>query len=826
MALKTEQRLVTVTINGQQYTVPEGMTILEACRMVGIEVPNMCYQPLLRPWGSCRICTVEILGRRGGLVESCAAQVRDGMEIATNSPACEEARRFVLEMYLIDHALDCPTCDKSGECYLQDNTYFHNVRPSPYDRPKIARPYKHFSDVIDYKWERCIICARCTRVCDEVIGVTAIEILNRGLEAEVSPAWGIDLRDTTCTSCGMCIAVCPVGALTDRKFAHHPWELDTTETICGFCDVGCTLNVEHNRGLVRRVTHLWERGLNYGYTCVRGKWGYEHVQHPDRLEQAYRRQGDALVPVSLDEALDFAAEQLRHYQGNTFAALASQDATNEELYALQLFTRAVMGSNNIDRLATPAQRAVEQALLDSFGLPVNTNSVQELFTDTACALVVGPSIGEHAPVASYWLYWSRNTREAKTIVISHDHYPLCDRAEVWIRASRGSEAAILHAMARVIVEEGWAAPVLDNESFRAWQNAIRRIDVAAVAAQTGVSVELIRKAAELYATGGVGAAAQRPDGGYPPSAIFHTLAHEQNPADVYAATIALHNLALLTNNVGRPGAGVVAFRGPANAQGALDMGCHPALYPGYQPVADPTTRHAFAVAWLGRWNQQAPRLNGFAPLATLPEAPGYGLAELTQAIQRGEIRALWLVGSSHTFAKPLDASFLAALEQLEFLMVEDCFPSELTERAHLILPGAMFLEKDGTYTSADRFVQRLRIAVNPPGDAHSTLWYVQAIAQRLGYTIAVTHPGQLFQEIAHLAPIYRGISYPRLERGPLPWPLHDAVSAGDAVVFLGPNVPGGKWGIWLQQAAFGAASALRFDDGLARERLRFVVPAI
>ncbi|MDW8006961.1 MAG: 2Fe-2S iron-sulfur cluster-binding protein, partial [Thermomicrobium sp.] len=481
MTATAETRLVTVTIDGQQYTVPEGMTILEACRMVGIEVPNLCYQPLLRPWGSCRLCTVEILGRRGGLVESCAAQVRDGMEIATKSPACEEARRFVLQLYLIDHALDCPTCDKSGECYLQDNTYYHNVHTNPFRRPKLARPYKHLSQYIDYKWERCILCARCTRVCDEMIGVTAIEVLRRGLEGEIGSAWDIDLQQTTCTSCGMCIAVCPVGALTDRRFAHHPWELDATETICGLCDVGCTLNVEHNRGLVRRITHLWERGVNYGYTCVRGKWGYEAVQHPLRLEQALVRQGDELVPVALAEALDRAAELLRPYRGPAFALLASPDRTNEDVYFLQRFARQVMQSPNVERLATAAQRAVEAALTASFGLPVSTNSVQEVFTDGECLLIVGPNIGEKAPVASYWHAWAELYREATLIVVSPDEFPLFHRADVWLRIRPGTESFVLAAMARIIRDRGLARPVEEADGLDAVSAALDAVDPASAA---------------------------------------------------------------------------------------------------------------------------------------------------------------------------------------------------------------------------------------------------------------------------------------------------------------------------------------------------------
>jgi predicted molibdopterin-dependent oxidoreductase YjgC len=767
MTVKAETKLVTLKINGQDVTVPDGTTILEACQLEGIEIPNLCFQPMLRPWGSCRICTVEILGRRGGLVESCAAQVREGMEVATHSAAALESRQFVLQMYLIDHALDCPTCDKSGECYLQDNTYLHNVQISPYQRPKLAQQYDHLSDLIDYKWDRCIICARCTRVCDEVIGVTAIEVLGRGLEASIGPAYGMDLMDTTCINCGMCIAVCPVGAMTDRKFGAHPWELDATETICGFCDVGCTLNVEHNRGLVRRVSHLWDRGVNYGYTCERGKWGYEQVQHPERLYAAQIRQGEAVREADLDEALDLVAEKFRHYQGDQFAALASTSNTNEENYLLQQFTRAVMGTNNIDRLMTEGQRAVERALRDSLGVQASTNSVQEMFSEPGCTLVVGPNIVEKAPVGSYWINWARTYREAKAVVISRDHFPMCERAEVWIKPPAGGEAAIINAMAQVIVSEKLANPATNlNDGYDTWLTSLSSFSLDQVAQATGVPAEDIRRAAILYATGGHDDATSART---KPSTIYQTLANDS--ADIaYPASLALNNLALLTGQIGTSGGGVIAFRGPSNVQGAADAGCTPDQLPGYQVATDADARRTFEAAWLPRWNDAAVPQNGFKQTRALPESAGLSLDQMIDAIEAGQIKAMYIANSSHPGHYGIDPKLVAVLPKLEFLVVEDTFPSELTEQADVVLPGAMFLEKDGTFTNADRTIQRVRLTLEGPADAHPGWWYIQQLAKRLGYNLDHRHPATVLEEMSKLITLYQGASFPRLERGPMQWP--------------------------------------------------------
>ncbi|HKG28765.1 MAG TPA: molybdopterin-dependent oxidoreductase [Thermomicrobiales bacterium] len=789
-ATRTEQKMVTGIINGQEVTVPAGTVILEAARMAGIEIPNLCFQPLLRAWGSCRICTVEILGKRGGLIESCATPLTDGMEVLTHSPEVMQARQFILQMYLIDHALDCPTCDKSGECYLQDNTYLHNIHANPYRRPKFAQPYTHFSELIDYKWDRCIMCNRCTRVCDEVIGVTAIEGAYRSLEATIAPAYGADLTETLCTSCGMCIAVCPVGALTDRHFGLHPWELDTTETICGFCDVGCTINVEANRGLVRRVTNLWERGTNHGYLCERGKWGHEQVQHQDRLfYPTIRRLHADGKPFShestWDDAVELVAESLAHYQGDQFAALVSPDATNEEAYVTQLFTRAVMASPHVDRFLSPAQAAVARATRAGLGADVsNTNDMQELFTDVKAGLVVGPNIGKAAPIASYWFYHSQLYREAKYVVISHDDYPLGWRSPIYLKPNRGTTAVLLNGIARAIVDEGLVRPEAERDPMLvAWRASLGGYDLDRVAGITGVPSEFIHEAAMLYATGGAG-----PQAGaeYPASLIYQTVAHDElpgsghddygDPTEIAAACI---NLAIITGNLGRPGGGVASPRGPANYQGVTDMGAHPTRLPGGLDVLDAEARLRFEAAWMPHWGDRATTGNGFVPVRHLPSTTGLGLEALPATIESGHVKAMLIGNAVAGRFEAVNPALLAALPKLEFLVVTDFYAgTPLGRLADVVLPMAMSMEKDGTYTSFDRTVQRLRAAVPPMGEAKDAIDIFSRIARRMGYGMTYRGPARVADEIAKLVPGYGGVTYARLERNGVHVPATSYIDAG------------------------------------------------
>jgi predicted molibdopterin-dependent oxidoreductase YjgC len=423
-----------------------------------------------------------------------------------------------------------------------------------------------------------------------------------------------------------------------------------------------------------------------------------------------------------------------------------------------------MGSNNIDRLITKTQAAVDSALIGSFGVAASTAGMQEMRTDSHCALVVGPDIGYYEPVASYWLYWALRYREIKMIVVTDDHQFLCDRSDRWINAASGTEADVLNAMAKIVIDEGLAT---DSQELAGLRRQVSSVNIDAVATASGVSTDLLRESAILFATGGRGVKDGATD--YPASTIWHTVAAGTPRAEEVAT--AAHNLAILCGHIGKPGGGVLALRQNANMQGSLDVGCHPAMLPGGQLVSDETARAAFANLWSQRWNEEAVPQNGFKPSRALPSEPGVGIPGLVAAINSGQIKAMYISAQSHRWSRPLDADLTRALNQLEFLAVEDCFDSELTQMAHVVLPTAMYLEKDGSFTNLDRTVQRVRFAVTPPGDARPSSWLIGEIAGRLGYSLTAENIPAVMDEISGVIPEYAGVTFPRLERGGMQWPV-------------------------------------------------------
>jgi len=736
---------VTCIINGKSVTVPTGTTIINAAKKIGITITSFCYQPDLRPWGSCQMCVVNVLGRRGGTQISCATPVRDGMEVATHDETAYKARQDLLKFFLIDHALDCPTCDASGECQLQDSTYEYGVAENPFHRPKMVREVEHFSDLIDFKHDRCVTCSQCIRTCEEVIGASAITMANRGLESTIIPAFGNSLYDTDCTHCGMCVQVCPVGALTDREYGEHPWEMQTVRSICGFCPVGCSLDVQTREGDIKRAQgSAREYGVNRSYTCVKGRWGYDTVTNPARLETPLIRTGETFREATWEEALTLVADRLSAHRDGSFAAVSAPTLTNEDAFVLAQFTRDVMASPHVDVVGREMHAAGDRAMVAALGAAAVTNSKAELL-DAKMFLLVGTNMPETHPVLSYDLHIAVRTRDARMVIISPTWNNLCEVATVWLQVRPGTETTALLAMANVIAAENLHAAnfVAERaEGYDDWLASVREMTPAIAAERCGVPVAEIERAARLYAKGGFVRNPPPESGIYPPSAAFFG-SGITGLADGEDAATAVINLALLTGNIGRAGAGVWPLRDGTNHQGVLDVNC-------------------------------------------VPAAGGVGLGAMLAAVTSGAIRAA-LVSGFDPAGDPdtrLAKQSAHALEQLDFLVVHGLFMTETAKRADIVLPATTWTEVAGTLTNVDRHVQLLRPALVPLGGSRSLWDALNDLAGLMGADFGYGDASDVFDAIAANVTSYAGLSHQRLDwDGGLQWPVRSADDAGTPVLF-------------------------------------------
>ena len=768
---------VTCIINGKNVTVPAGTTIINAAKKLGITITSFCYQPDLRPWGSCQMCVVNVLGRRGGTQISCATPVRDGMEVATHDEVSYKARQDLLKLFLIDHALDCPTCDASGECQLQDATYEYGVAENPFHRPKRVREVAHFSDLIDFKHDRCVTCSQCIRTCEEVIGASAITMANRGLESTIIPAFGNSLYDTDCTHCGMCVQVCPVGALTDRDYGDHPWEMQTVRSVCGFCPVGCSLDVQTREGEIKRAQgSAREYGVNRSYTCVQGRWGYDLVQSPMRLETPLIKEGDGFREASWEEALTVVANRLASHRDGTFAALSAPSLTNEDAFVLRQFTHGAMNSPHVDVAGREDYAGGDRAMQRALGGTAVTNSKSELL-DAKMFLLVGTNMPETHPVLSYDIHIALRTRDARMVLITPTWNNLCEVATVWLQVRPGTEHVALLAMAHVIVGETLhAAPYIDArvDGFDGWLDSARAMTAERAATICGVEAKEIERAARLYAKGSFVRNSSSEAGLYPPSAAFFGPDIATGPQGE-EATAALINLALLTGNIGRAGAGVWPLRDGANQQGALDVDCGPA-------------------------------------------ADGLGMSGILDAAADGSVQAMLIsaldpAGDADTHRA---ARMATALESLDFLVVHDLFLTETAKRADVVLPATTWTEVSGTLTNVDRHVQLLRPALVPLGGSRSLWDALNDLAGLMGDATYYEDAAAVFDAIAAAVPTYAGLSHQRLDwDGGIQWPVASADDSGTPVLYADSfGTPSGRAQLTPGAAPLESAAAAEAPFGL------------
>jgi len=743
--------MIALTINGQEVKAKRGMTVLEAAQAAGIYIPTLCHDPDLEPYGSCRLCVVEIENMRG-LPTACTTPVSDGMIVHTDTTAVNAVRRTAIDLLIADHPMDCLTCPKNQQCDLQKVAAYLGITERRYSRADRGLPIDTSNPFFNLDHNYCILCGKCVRACDEITGINAIEIVDRGYFSRVSPFSNKPLLESICQSCGECVVRCPVNALTPKNTILPIREVATT---CPYCGVGCGIYLGTRDGCVVSTRGDKENPANEGRLCVKGRFGIsEFVHHPERLTNPLIRRNGELTEASWEEALDIVAGKLASYPGEQVAVISSAKCTNEDNYIAQKFTRAVLGTNNVDHCARLCHAPTVVGLVQSFGSGAMTNSISDI-GDAACILAIGTNTTETHPVIGFNIKKAVR-RGTKLIVANPREIHLVRFADIWLRHKPGTDVALLMGMMRAIVDEGLHDSAFISErceNFDALKESLDSFDLAFVEKVTGVPSSQIVEAARMYATNC-------------PAALLYAMGITQHSHGT-DNVIATANLAMLTGNIGKPGSGVNPLRGQNNVQGACDMGALPNVYTGYQAVADTAAREKFEAAWG----------------CSLPSQPGLTIPEILEAADNGSIKALYLVGENPMLSEPDLRHVEEALRRLDFLVVQDIFLTETARLADVVLPGTTAVEKDGTFTNTERRVQRVRKVIEPIGNSRPDWWITCQLGQKMkGKGFEFTHPSEIMDEIAKITPSYGGISYERLETVGLQWPCPNQEHPGTPVL--------------------------------------------
>ncbi|PYM51321.1 MAG: formate dehydrogenase subunit alpha [Candidatus Rokuibacteriota bacterium] len=732
-----------LTIDGTPIEVPTGATVLDAVNRLGLALPQLCKDPDRPPLGACRTCLVHVEGQRG-VPAACHLPARDGMIVDTQHPEAVKTRRAVLDL---TWSMLTPSRDRDGFGQLGEAASRHALaRPSAAAHHRFAVDDSKSFFVLDR--EACILCGRCTTACADVQHIGAISLVGRGHDARVGVAADGLMSSSICTSCGQCVATCPTGALRPKEIpVPITREIETT---CPYCGVGCgiRLKVREDGRLAVMADDVPENHSSLGTLCVKGRFGTGFVHSRDRITVPMVKRDGSWREVSWDEALEAAADGLARNHGR-FGAFASAKATNEDGYIIQKLARVMMGTNNVDHCTRLCHSPSVEAMLTSMGSGATSNSYQD-YEEAGCLMVVGADASANHPVIAIRLR-KAVSRGARLIVINPKRIELCDQADLWLQERPGTDVALFNAMAKLILDEGLAR--LDfirsrTEGFEAWAASLAPYTLEHAEEITGVAREDIARAARWYA---------RP--AFSGSCLIWGMGitqHTNGTANAHA----LLNLALAAGQMGFAGSGISPLRGQNNVQGCGDAGAVPTNLPGYADYS-PASLSRFERVW------------GVRP----PGKTGLVVTEMTEGCLDGTIRAMYVVGENPMLAEPDLHHTDKALRQLDCLVVQDLFMHETAELAHVFLPAAAFAEKEGTFTNSERRVQRVRKAIDAPGQARPDWWIscelAKRVARRLGVPVTgfdFAHPSEIFDEMARLWPAIAGLSYPRLESGGIQWP--------------------------------------------------------
>ena len=792
-AAKSKQ-MVTLTIDGFDVTVPEGTSIMRAAAEAGIQVPKLCATDSIDAFGSCRLCLVEIEGRNG-TPASCTTPVAPGLQVHTQNAKLKQLRRGVMELYISDHPLDCLTCSANGDCELQDMAGAVGLRDVRYEAPPASEMHTHFkakdsSGIVNKQWmpkddsnpyftydpAKCIVCSRCVRACEEVQGTFALTIEGRGFDSRVSFGMKADTAlASDCVSCGACVAACPTATLQEKSIIEIGTPSHSVITTCAYCGVGCSFKAEMRGDELVRMTPYKHGKANRGHSCVKGRFAYGYASHSDRILNPMIRENinDPWQEVSWDEAMAFSATKMRGIQAKhgrqSVGVITSSRCTNEEAYLVQKLTRAVFMNNNTDTCARVCHSPTGYGLGATFGTSAGTQDFDSV-EHTDVVIVIGANPTDGHPVFASRLK-KRLRKGAKLIVIDPRRIDLVDgphiKAAHHLPLRPGTNVAVVTALSHVIVTEGlydeaFIRERCDWDEFQDYAEFVSdlRHSPESMELLTGVKADELRAAARLFAKGGNGA-------------IYYGLGvteHSQGSTTV----IAIANLAMLTGNIGRPGVGVNPLRGQNNVQGSCDMGSFPHELPGYRHVSNDAVRDVFESLWGVKIDNE----------------PGLRIPNMLDAAVEGTFRGIYIQGEDILQSDPDTKHVAAGLAAMDCVIVHDLFLNETANYAHVFLPGSTFLEKDGTFTNAERRINRVR-KVMAPRNGYADWEVTQLLANAMGAGWTYTHPSQIMDEIAILTPSFAKVSYELLETmGSVQWPCNEKAPEGTPLMHIDGFVRG------------------------------------
>ena len=771
------KKTVSIEIDGKPMSVQADISVMRAAREVGVDVPKLCATDSLKSFGSCRLCVVEIEGKKG-FPASCTTIVEDGMKIRTQTEKVAKLRRNVMELYISDHPLDCLTCSANGDCELQDMAGAVGLRDVRYG----LEGKNHLNTVIDdsnpyfsFDASKCIVCSRCVRACDEIQGTFALTIEGRGFDSKVSASISESFMDSECVSCGACVQACPTATLMEKSIIDHGQPEHSVDTTCAYCGVGCSFRAEMKGDQVVRMVPSKEGKANSGHSCVKGRFAWGYSTHKERVLDPLIRDniGDPWRKASWDEAIAFAAKRFKQIQNKygrkSIGGITSSRCTAEEVYAVQKLVRTAFNNNNVDTCARVCHSPTGYGLKQTLGTSAGTQPFESVM-DADVIIVIGANPTDGHPVFASQMK-KRLRQGAKLIVLDPRKIDLVKsphiKAEHHLPLLPGTNVPVINALAHTIVkenlvDEAYVKERCDMESFDAWKQCVLKPenDPDNVASIAGVDAQSIKDAARLYGSAKRGA-------------IYYGLGvteHSQGSTMV----MGMANLAMATGNVGFSGAGVNPLRGQNNVQGSCDMGSFPHELPGYQPVGDDAVRGIFEE----NWN------------VTIDPEPGYRIPNMFDAAISGKFMGMYIQGEDIAQSDPNTQHVEAALGNMDCIVVQDLFLNETAKFAHVFLPGTSFLEKDGTFINAERRINRVR-PVMKPRQGMSEWKITQNLANALGYPMNFNSESEIMDEIALLVPTFRNVSHEFLDRfGSVQWPCNEKAPAGTPIMHIDNFVRG------------------------------------